>query len=100
MDVILIPFLLLLKSIISLTVIIVLIDVIMGWLIAADILNINNRFIFSIVDTCSRISNFLLNPIRERLPINWGAVDISPVILLLLLTFLENIITRLILKIQ
>ena len=99
MDVILIPLLILLKSVINLIMIVVLVDVIMGWFIAADIINLNNRFIYALIDACSKFSNFLLNPIRRRLPVNFGAFDISPIILFLVLSLIEGIITRLILKI-
>lgn len=99
MDVILIPVFILLKSVINLIMIVVLIDVIMGWLIAADIINLNNRFIYSLIDACSRFSNVLLNPIRRKLPVTFGAFDISPIILFLALSLIESIITRLIIKI-
>ncbi len=99
MDVILIPILVLLKSVINLIMIVVLVDVVMGWLIAADIINLNNRFIYSLIDACSRFSNVLLNPIRRRLPVTFGAFDISPVILFLALSLIEGIVARLIMKI-
>ena len=99
MDVVLVPVLILLKSIINLIMLVVLVDVIMGWLIAANVINLSNRFIYSLIDACSKFSNLLLNPIRRKLPVNFGAFDISPIILFLVLSLVEGIITRLILKI-
>ncbi len=100
MDIIVIPLLLLIKSIIGFTVWIILADVIISWLIAMSIFNTNNRFVYSIIDTLSKISGFLLNPIRSRLPSSFGSIDISPVIFILFVTFIENIINRILMKIS
>jgi len=100
MDIIAIPFLLLIKSVIGFTIWIVLADVIISWLIALNIFNTNNKIIFSIIDTISKISGFMLNPIRSRLPTNFGSIDISPIVLILFLTFIENIINRILIKIS
>ena len=100
MEVILVPLLLLLKSVLNIIVIVVFTDVIMSWLVAANVVNINNRFVYSLMDVCDRISGFLLNPIRSRFPTNLGSIDISPIILILLLTFAEDVITRLALKLS
>ncbi|MDR1983188.1 MAG: YggT family protein [Holosporaceae bacterium] len=98
MDIILVPLLLLCKTVISLAEIVVIADVVMGWLVMANILNTTNQFVHAILDSISRISEFMLRPVRKRIPINAGALDISPVILLLLLKFIEYIIDRIYLK--
>jgi uncharacterized protein YggT (Ycf19 family) len=98
MDIIIIPLLLLMQSIVNLMVGIVIADVLLGWLITANIFNTNNKFVYSIIDTISRISAFLLNPIRKRIPVGFGFLDISPIILILLLTFIEHVIKRVLLR--
>lgn len=98
MDVVLVPFLLTLKAVIGLAVWIIIADVIIGWLYIANIFNPNNRFIIMIADTLSRLSEFMLNPIRRFIPCMVGTMDLSPIVLILGLTFLENVITRILIK--
>ena len=63
-------------------------NVIVSWLIAFNILNTQNRFVYSILELSYRLTDPLLNKIRRFLP-NLGSLDISPIILLLLIWFIE-----------
>ena len=67
---------------------VVIINVIISWLIAFNILNTQNRFVYSILELSYRLTDPILNKIRRFLP-NLGSLDISPVILLLLIWFVE-----------
>ena len=67
---------------------VVLANVVISWLVAFNILNTQNRFVYSILEVTYRLVNPALNKIRSFLP-NLGSVDISPVILLLLIWFIE-----------
>ena len=67
---------------------VVIANVIISWLIAFNILNTSNRFVYSILDFTYRLTDPILNKIRRYLP-NLGAFDISPIILLLLIWFIE-----------
>ena len=67
---------------------VVIANVIISWLIAFNILNTQNRFVYSILELTYRLTNPILNKIRRFLP-NLGTLDISPVILLLLIWFIE-----------
>tara|TARA_A100000164_G_scaffold216237_1_gene191713 strand:+ start:330 stop:620 length:291 start_codon:yes stop_codon:yes gene_type:complete len=67
---------------------VVIINVIISWLIAFNILNTQNRFVYSILELSYRLTDPLLNKIRRFLP-NLGTLDISPIILLLLIWFIE-----------
>ena len=67
---------------------VVIINVVISWLIAFNILNTQNRFIYSILELSYRLTDPILNKIRRFLP-NLGSLDISPIILLLLIWFLE-----------
>ena len=67
---------------------IVIINVIISWLIAFNVLNTQNRFVFMIFDFTNRLTFPILNRIRNFLP-NLGAFDISPIVLLLLIWFIE-----------
>ncbi len=98
MDIIIVPLLLLMKSLIGIAITIVVTDVILSWLSALNIINTSNRVVYAIIDTIAKISNFMLDPIRTRMPSNIGSIDVSPVVLLILLTFLEHVITRILLR--
>ncbi len=67
---------------------VVIINVILSWLIAFNILNTQNRFVYSILEFSYRLTDPILNKIRRFLP-NLGSLDISPIILLLLIWFVE-----------
>ena len=67
---------------------VVIANVIISWLVAFNILNTSNRFVYSILDFSYRLTDPILNKIRRFLP-NLGAFDISPIILLLLIWFIE-----------
>ena len=67
---------------------VVIANVVISWLIAFNILNTANRFVYSILEFTYRLTDPFLNRIRRFLP-NLGAFDISPIILLLLIWFIE-----------
>ena len=68
---------------------IVIVNVIISWLVAFNILNTQNRFVYSILELSYRLTEPLLIKIRRFLP-NLGSLDISPVLLLVLIWFLQT----------
>ena len=81
----------LLDSVITIYLWIIIINAILSWLVAFNILNTQNRFVFSVLDVTYKLTDPALNKIRRFIP-TFGSIDISPVILILLLMFLRNII--------
>ena len=67
---------------------IVITNVIISWLVAFNVLNTQNRFVYSVLELTYRLTEPFLNKIRRFLP-NLGTLDISPVVLLLLIWFIE-----------
>ena len=67
---------------------VVIANVVVSWLIAFNILNTQNRLVYSILELSYRLTDPILNRIRHFLP-NLGSLDISPIILLLLIWFIE-----------
>tara|TARA_A100001011_G_scaffold253121_1_gene261385 strand:- start:2152 stop:2442 length:291 start_codon:yes stop_codon:yes gene_type:complete len=67
---------------------VVIANVLISWLIAFNVLNTQNRFVYSILELSYRLTDPFLNRIRRFLP-NLGSFDISPIILLLLIWFIE-----------
>ena len=81
----------LLDSIITIYLWIIIINAILSWLVAFNILNTQNRFVFSVLDVTYKLTDPALNKIRRFIP-TFGSIDISPVVLILILMFLRNLI--------
>ena len=81
----------LLDTIITIYLWVIIINAILSWLVAFNILNTQNRFVFSVLDATYKMTDPALNKIRRFLP-TFGSIDLSPVVLILLLMFLRNII--------
>ena len=79
------------ERIIDLYVLILIINAILSWLIAFNVLNTQNRFVFSVLEFSYKLTDPPLNYIRKFIP-NLGAVDISPVILILILWLIKDVI--------
>ena len=62
---------------------------VLSWLVAFDVINLRNRFVATIYDTCERLTTPVLKPIRKVIP-TLGGVDLSPVALIIGIQFLQN----------
>jgi len=82
------PFIWLINTLFDLVVWVVIASAIMSWLVAFGVVNTRNQFIRMVVETLYRLTEPLLRPIRRMLP-NLGGVDISPVVLLVGLYFVQ-----------
>ena len=65
---------------------------ILSWLIAFNVVNTRNQFVGAVAEFLERITEPLLAPIRRLLP-NLGGLDISPIILILIILFMQRVIT-------
>ena len=83
--------LILFDNVVSLYIWILIINAIISWLVAFNVLNTSNRFVYSILDISYKLTDPPLNYIRRFLP-NLGSIDISPIVLILGLMFLRNLI--------
>ena len=66
---------------------------VLSWLIGFNVVNIRNDFVRSVWSTLNALTEPVLRPIRGMLP-NMGGIDISPVIALLGIFFIESVIAR------
>jgi YggT family protein len=66
---------------------------ILSWLLAFGVVNRYNRGVAVISDFLYRITEPALRPIRNAMP-SFGSIDISPIILILLITVVEMILAR------
>jgi YggT family protein len=73
---------------------VIIIGAILSWLIAFNVVNTSNQLVYTIADFMYRITEPALRPIRRIMP-NFGGIDISPVILILGLIFLQMVLGNL-----
>ena len=67
---------------------VVIANVVLSWLVAFNVINTSNRFVYSVLDFTYRMTEPFLKRIRAFLP-NLGAFDISPIILLMLIWIMQ-----------
>ena len=79
----------LVKTILDIYYVVVIAGAVMSWLVAFDVINLRNRLVATIYDTCERLTTPVLNPIRKVIP-NLGGVDLSPVALIIGILFLQK----------
>ncbi len=70
---------------------VLIISAILSWLIAFNVVNTRNRAVYMISDILYWLTEPALRPIRNVLP-NLGGVDLSPVVLILVVMFIQRLI--------
>ena len=85
------PFLWLVLTVIDLYMWVVIISVVLSWLVSFNVVNTSNRVVYMIGDFTHRFTEPALRRIRRYIP-NLGGMDISPVVLILGLIFLQRLI--------
>jgi YggT family protein len=66
---------------------------VVSWLIAFNVVNTRNQVVAMLADFLYRITEPALRPIRNVMP-NLGGIDISPVILILIIYFAQQVSIR------
>ncbi len=69
----------------------ILIQAVLSWLIAFNVVNTHNNFVRSIWQALEKMTEPLYRPIRKILP-DFGALDISPLVVLLLIHIFRTIL--------
>ena len=83
----------LIDTIILLYVWLLIASAILSWLIAFNVVNTRHPVVATIANFLSQVTEPVLRPIRSILP-NLGGIDISPIILLLIIFFIQRVIER------
>ncbi|MBE7636417.1 YggT family protein [Sneathiella sp. P13V-1] len=65
-------------------------NAILSWLVAFNVVNTRNQFVATVGTFLYKITEPLLRPLRNIIP-NFGGIDISPIVLILLLIFVQNL---------
>ena len=77
------------QMLLSVAIWIIIIQAILSWLIAFNVINTYNDFVRSVAMTLERLTEPLLRPIRRFVP-TVGGIDLSPLILILILIALRD----------
>jgi YggT family protein len=67
---------------------IIIIQAVLSWLIAFNVINTHNDFVRNVWTTLERITDPIYRPIRRILP-DFGALDLSPIVVLVLIQVLD-----------
>ena len=86
--------LMLIDRIIDIYVWVIILSAVLSWLVAFDIINMRNRFVYLVGDALNRITEPVYRPIRRFLP-DMGGLDLSPLIVILGLWFLRDLMWEL-----
>ena len=86
--------LILFDNVVSLYIWVSITNAIISWLVAFNVLNTSNRFVYSVLEISYKLTEPPLSFIRKYIP-SIGSIDISPIILILGLMFLRNLIFEL-----
>jgi len=86
--------LILFDNIVNLYIWVLIINAIISWLVAFNVLNTSNRFVYSVLEISYKLTEPPLSFIRKYIP-SIGSIDISPIILILGLMFFRNLVFEL-----
>lgn len=70
---------------------IIIVQAIMSWLIAFNVINTHNDYVRSIWIALDKLTEPLYRPVRKFMP-DLGALDLSPMVVLLIIIMLEGIV--------
>ena len=69
----------------------IIISAVLSWLVAFDIINLRNRAVYQISTFLDRVTGPVLRPFQRIIP-PLGGVDISPIVVLLIITGVRAIL--------
>ena len=91
-------FLILFNDIVRLYIWVLVVNAAASWLVAFNVINTSNRFVYSVLEISYKLTDPPLRYIRSFMP-NLGTVDISPIVFILALVFLRNFINEIFYKV-
>jgi len=74
---------------------VLIISAILSWLVAFDVVNAHNRLVRMVGDFCFRVTEPVLRPIRNMLPMT-GGLDLAPLALIVIIYFIQSFIRHLV----
>ncbi len=99
MDVVLLPLIQIINVAINLFIWALIISAILSWLVTFNVVNTRNQFVYMVGNFLYRITEPALRPLRRVIPI-MGGIDLSPIALILILWFIQGVLTQLAMRIM
>lgn len=78
-------------TILNLMFYVIVVQAIMSWLIAFNILNTSQRFVYTVWSSLNRLTEPLYRPLRRVLP-DLGGIDLAPMVVILAILFLQRVL--------
>jgi YggT family protein len=78
-----------LNAILNLLVFALIANAILSWLVAFDVINLRNRFVYNVARFLDAVSRPVLAPFQKIIP-SLGGVDISPIIAILIISGVQR----------
>ena len=69
---------------------VIIVQVILSWLVAFNVINTQSNFVRTVLDALERLTAPLYRPIRKILP-DFGGIDFSPIVLILAIQILRKL---------
>jgi YggT family protein len=82
-------------ALLGLIILALVVNAILSWLIAFDVVNMRNRFIYQFTRVLDAVTQPILRPVQKIIP-PFGGVDISPIIAIIVLVGIQRFILPLI----
>ena len=76
-------------TLLSLIIFAMVVNAILSWLVAFDVVNMRNRFVYQLTRFLDAVTRPLLRPVQKIIP-PFGGVDISPVIVIIVLIGIQR----------
>lgn len=83
----------LIDTVLEIYIYIIVASAILSWLIAFNVVNTRNQFVYMVGNTLYRLTEPALRPIHRFLP-TLGGIDVSPVVLLLAISFVRSLLAE------
>ncbi len=85
----------LIKTAVDIFIAIIIIQVALSWLIAFDVINVNNKKAQNLIALLKKVTDPVYKPIQKYVP-PIGGIDITPIIVILGLSFISNLFIQMI----
>ncbi|WP_373488234.1 YggT family protein [Blastomonas sp.] len=70
---------------------IIIVQIVLSWLIAFNVISMHNDFVRQFSDSLFRLTEPIYRPIRRILP-DFGALDLAPMVVILLIYIIQGLI--------
>jgi len=71
-------------GLLALLVLAIIVSAVLSWLVAFDVINLRNRFVYNVAHFLDAVTRPVLRPVQRIIP-PLGGVDISPIIVLIVI---------------